>query len=213
MGTYELIRPAGGGDLRYLLRRPREVAGPQPVLVFLHGYDEGPPTPFEEGLTRHGPLRPGNPGRMLDDFIVVAPQLPTRGDLWREYQTNLAAIVDTVLREHGGDPLRLYLTGFSYGGNGVFDLALLEPERWAALWSVDPTRVPARDPQRPVWLSIGEVARHRGAAFIRKLGLEAPAAEGAPTRVYLDEASDHVGSATLAYRDARIYAWLLSQTR
>lgn len=201
------------GPLPYMLRRPPDGAGPHPVLVFLHGYDEGTPTPLEQGLTRHGPLRRDVPAALTDPFIIVAPQLPTRGDVWRDFEAEVAAIVDAVLHEEGGDPLRLYLSGFSYGGNGVFDLALVQPARWTALWAVDPTRVPSGDPQRPVWLSVGEVARHRRAAFVRALNLESPSPKRLRSRVYLDEQADHVGSATRAYRDPQIYAWLLSHVR
>jgi hypothetical protein len=89
--------------------------------------------------------------------------------------------------------------------------ALLQPDTWAALWAVDPTRIPSRDPNRPVWLSFGEVARSGKQRFIRALDLR-PVVEGSNRdRVYLDEGADHVGSATLAYQGQRIYEWLLSK--
>jgi predicted peptidase len=200
------------GPLRYIFAVPeaRPSAG-HPVLCFLHGYDEGAPMDIRAALTRHGPLRPGNVVRAVEECIIVAPQLPTRGDVWHRYADAVRAILRQVHRRHEGDPQRTYLSGFSFGGNGVFDLALLQPDTWAALWAVDPTRVPARDPQRPVWLSFGEVARHRKDGFIRALALR-PVLESADAdRVYLDEGADHVGSATLAYQDERIYAWLLSK--
>lgn len=197
------IEVVEGAPLRYLLSVPANPAeGPRPVLFFLHGYDEAAPMDIRRALTMHGPLRPGNPPT---DFIVVAPQLPRAGDLWHLYADAVRDIVAAVHARHGGDARRSYLTGFSFGGNGVFDLALARPELWAALWAVDPTRVPQRDPGRPVWLSFGEVARRQAAGFTRVLALRA---EG--DRVGLDEGEDHVGSATRAYRDARIYSWLLS---
>ena len=114
------------GPLRYLLRVPSgSVDAPRPVLFFLHGYDEGAPMPMQDALTRHGPLRPGNSSSALRPFIVVAPQMPVRGDVWYRYAEHVRAIVKQVHEQHGGDPLRTYLTGFSFGGNGVFDLALL----------------------------------------------------------------------------------------
>jgi predicted peptidase len=205
-------RVEGEGPLRYLFAVPqaRPSAG-HPVLFFLHGYDEGAPLDIQDALTRHGPLRPGNPGRAVGEFIIVAPQLPTRGDVWHRYADAVRVIRRQVHQRYGGDPQRTYLTGFSFGGNGVFDLALLQPDIWAALWAVDPTRVPTRNPERPVWLSFGEVARHRKHGFIQALDLR-PILESADAdRVYLDEGADHVGSATLAYQDERIYSWLLSK--
>ena len=200
------------GPLRYLLRLPsRGAETPHPVLCFLHGYDEGPPTEIHDALTRHGPLRSGNPSDALSSFIIVAPQMPVRGDAWHRYAQVVRAIVKQVHEQHGGDPQRTYLSGFSFGANGVFDLALLQPQTWAALWTVDPTRVPERNPAAPVWLSIGEISRHRTRVFMNALRLRAADGNAAADRVYLDQDADHVGSATLAYRDARIYSWLLAK--
>jgi hypothetical protein len=201
------------GPLRYLLSVPaaKGDGDAAPVLCFLHGYDEGAPAEIRGALTMHGPLRPGSAEAATRDFIVVAPQLPERGDLWHRHADDVRRIVADVRAAHGGDARRSYLTGFSFGGNGVFDLALLQPDLWAALWAVDPTRVPRHDPGRPTWLSFGAIARRGKEAFIRALALQ-PAAGPSPQgdRLYLDEGAGHVGSAALAYADERIYRWLLS---
>src|SRR5262249_32271498 len=120
-------------------------------------------------------------------------------------------IVRRVQAHHRADPARTFLTGFSFGGNGVFDLALRYRESWAALWPVDPTRGPPEDLGRPVWFSSGEVSRRRARAFMGRLRLE-PLHDAEPTdRVYEDRGQDHVGTARLAYQDDRIYRWLLSR--
>lgn len=201
--------------LRYLLSLPgggADAAEARPVLVFLHGYDEGAPMDIHRALTLHGPLRPGNPAVAVEELIVVAPQLPVRGDLWMRSAGGVRDIVRRVQAEHGGDPRRTYLTGFSFGGNGVFDLALAQPGTWAALWAVDPTRIPPRDPDLPVWLSSGEISRRRQPGFNAMLRLEAAGTGDPGDRIYTDAGMDHVGTATLAYRDERIYRWLLRQS-
>lgn len=165
--------------------------------------------PIHRALTRHGPLAAGNPPVVAGEF-VVAPQLPTRGDVWDRYADAVAAVVRQVRAGCGADPARAYLTRFSFGGNGVFDLALAQPGAWAALWPVDPTRVPATDPGRPVWVSSGEVSRHAATAFARTLRLGLPRDDGPGDRVYEDRGEDHVGTARSAYRDDRVYRWLLS---
>jgi poly(3-hydroxybutyrate) depolymerase len=215
MGEIRLIESE---PLRYLLSVPdRKGDGDgdgdaAPVLCFLHGYDEGAPAEIHAAMTKHGPLRPGSAPAAMRDFIVVAPQLPRMGDHWHRHAGDVLHMVEGVRDEHGGDARRTYLTGFSFGGNGVFDLALLQPGAWAALWPVDPTRVPGEDPGLPVWLSIGGVARRLKHAFVDALRLH-PAAGAAPhgPRIWEDEGQDHVGSATHAYRDERIYAWLLGK--
>ena len=203
-----------GGSLDYVVRAPRRVPGEAlaPLLCFLHGHDEGAPTELEEAVTRHGPLKI-DAATGAERFIVVAPQLPRRGDFWLRYARDVRGIVEAELASQRGDPERVYLTGFSYGGNGVFDLATEDPDAWAALWAVDPTRVPLRAIEPPVWLSIGEVARPATRLFAHRLGLAD--AERAPEgeRMYYDEGADHVGSATLAYADTRVYGWLLTHSR
>lgn len=209
------VRHIRSGPLEYLLSVPPENAEGRlvPVLCFLHGYDEGAPVPVEEGVTRHGPLRDGSSPVATDRFIVVAPQMPTRGDVWLRYAEEVRRIVSDVQARHGGDPSRTYLTGFSFGGNGVLDLAIAQPDLWAGLWPVDPTRVPEEGPTRPIWLSFGEVARYRQRSFIESLGLE-PADDGVSgDRLYTDRGESHVASATTAYQEERIYAWLLERTR
>jgi pimeloyl-ACP methyl ester carboxylesterase len=208
------LRIIDAAPLRYLLAIPQgtDAAEPRPVLVFLHGYNEGAPTDLQAGMTLHGPLREGNPS-IAGDFIVVAPQLPEQGDMWRGWDDEVRDIVLRVHAQHGGDPKRTYLTGFSYGGNGVFDIALMQPGLWAALWSVEPTRAPERDPGLPVWLSSGELTRRRQSGFTNTLHLERADTEPFGDRICTDEGLDHVATATHAYQDERIYRWLLERQR
>lgn len=199
--------------LPYVLSMPAKPdTEKQPVLVFLHGLGEGPPTEIFAGITAHGPLRPGSSLLAMEEFIIAAPQLPARGDNWRYHTDAVIAIARQVQHDHGGDPSRTYLTGFSFGGNGVFDVALDDPFVWSALWPVDPTRVPEKDPGLPVWVSSGEASRPGGRGFISRLSLQPPDADD-EDRVYLDEGLDHVGTATAAYRSDCIYRWLLSRHR
>ena len=200
--------------LRYLRSLPAAHGDPQqkwPVLIFLHGYDEAAPLAIDKALTRHGPLRAGSSRRAVEEFIVIAPQLPRPGDLWHIKAEPVRGIALHVQNELGGDPERTYLSGFSFGGNGVFDLGVAHENLWAALWPVDPTRVPGLDPHCPIWLSIGDIARRGKQEFIHALDLK-PAESGLQQdRVYLDEQEDHTGSARRAYQDDRIYSWLLSK--
>lgn len=195
-------------SLPYVLSVPETTSDAGwPILVFLHGYDEGPPTDVVEGMTRHGPLRPENPPVATRDFLVIAPQMPQRGDLWRKHAAALQHIVREAADRYHGDLARVHLTGFSFGGNGVFDLALEATDFWRSLWAVDPTRVPARDPGLPVILSSGEISRRRARAFIDVLKLEIedqPVSE----RTYFDAGLDHVATAARAYGSEHAYTWL-----
>jgi hypothetical protein len=184
--------------------------------VFLHGLDEAAPLAIESALTRHGPLRAESRALVVDRFVVIAPQLPIAGDRWIEQREPLGRIAASIDR-FGGDRARLFLAGFSYGGNGVLDVALAMPEPWAALWAVDPTRPPSSPPGRPLWLSIGGLARRRRDEFLGATGARAIADDDAfvpqDVNVALDQGEDHVGCATSAFSDGRIYAWLLARPR
>jgi poly(3-hydroxybutyrate) depolymerase len=199
------------GALPYLLSVPAAPVGAaRPLLCFLHGSDEGGPTPIRAALTRHGPLSSAAAARATSEFVVVAPQLPLRGDWWYRHAAAVASIIRQVQQQHAADARRTYLTGFSFGGNGVFDLALATPSRWTALWPVDPTRVPPADPGLPLWLSSGEVSRHNRRPLMHSLQLQPPGDDEPGERVYEDRGEDHVGTARVAYGDDRIYRWLLS---
>jgi pimeloyl-ACP methyl ester carboxylesterase len=198
-----------GPSLQWLLEVPLAAeAGPLPMLCFLHGYAEAAPTPIATALTRYGPLEPGSLDVIADRFIIAAPQLPGAGDIWHRYAQEVVDTMAEIQRSRAGDGRRIYLTGFSFGGNGVLDLALAHPDRWTALWPVDPTRVPARDPGPPVWLSIGEAARRSRDGFIRAMKLQEADGDLDADRIWLDQDEDHIGSARRAYRDERIYEWL-----
>lgn len=202
------------GPLPYLLSVPFDDSAPpqaRPVLCFLHGYGEAAPMAIDRALTLHGPLRSSSSSRARREFIIFAPQLPQAGDIWHRYTDAVRDILAEVQHAHRGDPRQTFLTGFSFGGNGVFDLAADQPDLWAALWAVDPTRVPSSDLRQPIWLSFGEVARRIKPFFIRALDLRPAEDPLTRDRFYLDEGQDHVGSATFAYRDDRIYQWLLSR--
>jgi predicted peptidase len=124
--TYkELI--VGERPLPHLISVPagEPVGGLRPVLCFLHGLREAAPAPIRQALTQHGPLNPDNSYRVIDQFIIVAPQLPAPGgDVWRQRAAEVREIVEAIQAQYYGDPDRTYLTGFSYGGNGVSTLRL-----------------------------------------------------------------------------------------
>ena len=193
--------------LRYLLA---VAAGktPAPLLCFLHGYGEAAPHAIERALRLHGPLAPSAAAIAKREFVIVAPQLPTAGDIWARHADDVRGLVAGICVKHAVEAARMYLTGFSFGGNGVFDLGLAQPDLWAALWAVDPTRVPRKAPAQPLWLSAGEVARAQKHEFMRALALGA-----ADKRIWTDGGEDHVGAARAAYGDERIYSWLLQCVR
>jgi hypothetical protein len=176
-----------------------------------------------------GPLNPGHPNknRILSDFIIVAPQKLgqdckvtgqetttglTMDCFWGKRAGAIKNIVETVQRQDNGDSRRTYLTGFSLGGTGTFDVSAVQPNFWAALWSVDPCcAVPKRDVGLPTWVSMGELARKHLAGFQQRLNVQPVSNLPWQHRVYTDYGLDHWGTAMKAYADQRPYDWILSK--
>ncbi|MBF6022648.1 alpha/beta hydrolase-fold protein [Lysobacter niastensis] len=122
-----------GAVHRYQVFVPsREAGGRKPaVVLFLHGSGErgtDNQRQIEVGL---GPyLR-----QHMADFpaIVVFPQAKA-GQSWSGATARMAlAELDASVREFNGDDDRIALTGISRGGYGVYELALMEPQRFSAL--------------------------------------------------------------------------------
>ena len=72
--------------MHHIVSAPR-AAGSLPLLCFLHGYGEAAPMAIDRALRRHGPLAAGAAPFAVREFIVLAPQLPTAGDLWAAMRT------------------------------------------------------------------------------------------------------------------------------
>lgn len=116
---------------RYQVFVPAHAAGGKaPVILFLHGSgergDDGA-RPTQAGLGPHVRAHAA-------DFpaIVVFPQLPD-GEEWSDNTPLAFAALEAATREFGGDRDRTYLTGMSMGGYGTWELALMQPDRFAAL--------------------------------------------------------------------------------
>ena len=122
-----------GATHRYQVFVPSQAAGGRhpPVILFLHGSGE-------RGNDSAKPVAVGIGTYVrshLTDFpaIVVFPQAP-EGSEWSGASAQLAfGTLDAASREFHGDPRRTYLTGLSMGGYGTWELALLQPHRFAAL--------------------------------------------------------------------------------
>ena len=124
-----------GVEYRYQVYVPREFDGAKtwPVILALHGggeYGADGLKQTEVGLARairlHAERFPA---------LVVFPQ--SKLDLTPGWQLKggEAALValDKTIAEFHGDSSRVYLTGFSAGGNGSWSIASRHPERFAAI--------------------------------------------------------------------------------
>jgi poly(3-hydroxybutyrate) depolymerase len=196
-----------------------------PIVLFLHGRGER----GAEGMWQ---TQVGLPQALRDHperwpFIVVMPQCPL-GSFWTDaaiLQMAMAAL-DQEAAEFHADPQRTYLTGLSMGGYGAWELARLEPRRWAAVaiasggifWSYAPERwqqaatLPAEYARAlgktPIWLFHGTddtIVNPRQS----ELMYEAVKANNGHIRLWLYQGLHH-DSWTRAYNEPELPRWLLA---
>lgn len=140
-----------GATHRYQVFVPSQAAGRHPpVILFLHGSGE-------RGEDNQSQLNAGLPvyiRKHMDDFpaIVVIPQAPTDGEWVGASLKAAVAALEESTREFGGDTKRTYLTGLSMGGFGTWELALMEPNRFAALVPICGA-ITQINPERPLYVA------------------------------------------------------------
>lgn len=101
-----------------------------PVMLYLHGSGSH----GDDNRSQLGGMAPiigENPE--LIHFVIVFPQCRT-GQFWAgEMNEQAFAALDQTIKEFNGDENRLYLAGFSMGGNGTWQIGLVHPGKFAAL--------------------------------------------------------------------------------
>jgi predicted peptidase len=204
-------------SLDYLLFMPTATTalqnGKYPLILSLSGIGE-------RGSDLQLLKRDGLP-KILDGFnsfpfIVVSPQCPSSTEWYYDRtDTLLKQLLDIVVQRYPVDTMRVYVTGYSMGGIGSWDLAIRYPRRFAAVLPISARREPSWDPctmhDLPVWAFHGAkddvVPLTKGQDVIdafRACGGEAK------FTVYPDAWHD---AWTRTYGNPDIYEWLLKQSR
>jgi predicted peptidase len=205
-------------QLRYLLWLPTNYdhgGQPWPLIVFLHGSGE-------RGDDLERVKAYGLPQRLAQGFdlpaIVVAPQCPLPSD-WTLLDDALLALLDELCATYAVDRRRIYLTGLSMGGRGVWRLAASNPERFAALVPIcgrRPDGVRSAETLRPlcdlpIWVFHGAqdqvVPVKESDAMVAALR-----ACGANVRYTIYPDVGH-NAWTPAYAELELYTWLFDQQR
>jgi len=126
-----------------------------PLLFFLHGGSgRGDDIRF---VSQYGP--PAIAAKQSDyPFIVLSPQCP-KGEIWTDTDL-LISLLDDAIAHYRVDPDRIYLTGMSMGGRGVWYLASKHPDRFAAIVPINaafPIAAWAQQLRRmPIWTFHGD---------------------------------------------------------
>src|SRR5262249_18275799 len=154
-------------------------------------------------------------------FLVVFPQAQKRErnlfQTWFPGHTEgdrALAILAEVQKQYTTDPKRVYLTGLSMGGFGVWQMAAKFPDRWAAIVAVcgggDPAEAAAVK-DIPCWCFHGDADPVVPVSFAR-LMVEALRKFGASPHYDEYHGVGH-NSWDKAYASDELYRWLLQQKR
>jgi len=145
-------------------------------------------------------------------FVVISPQLPLERERWDPQE--MKGLLDVVLPGLRVDRARMYLTGLSLGGNGVWAAAISYPDLFAAIAPVagwgDASKAGVLK-NLPIWVFHGakdtNVLPEESASMvdaIRKSG-------GRPHfTLYPDLEHD---CWTVTYENLKLYAWFLKHRR
>jgi predicted peptidase len=129
-----LVKQGTGADavtipINYLLYVPSEYAETSkwPLVVYLHGAGS-------QGHDLNLVRREGLPGLIGQGtkfrFILLSPQHP-RGSWW--IPELVVGLIEHISSSLPVDRNRVYLTGYSMGGNGTWAVASYDPSRFAAI--------------------------------------------------------------------------------
>ena len=204
-----------GKSIQYMLIFPANYTKTEnqwPLIFFLHGSSlRGENLDFvkEYGPTWIAEQRTDFP------FVVLAPQCPG-GDDWVNKSDILIALLDDVFKKYRIDQNRVYLTGVSLGGRGVWSLASHYPEYFAALAPLAaasqsiPTDWNKKLLTIPVWAFHGEndpiVPLKNDEAFLDALRKQG----GTPRFTILPGQGHNIAG---VYKNQELYDWFLSNTR
>ncbi|MEX0686077.1 MAG: prolyl oligopeptidase family serine peptidase [Balneolales bacterium] len=197
-------------NVNYLISFPKQYTSEgdsYPLLLFLHGAGERGND--LEQIRVHGPQKVADSGTKFP-FIIISPQVP-EGGLWQEEV--LLNLLDEIIQVHNVDKDRIYLTGLSMGGYGVWDLAMADPGRFAAVAPIagggNPVEV-CRLKDTPVWVFHGDqdtiIPPFNSTEMVRILR---ECDGNVKLTIYPDTGHD---SWTTTYDNPAFYEWLLSNT-
>jgi predicted peptidase len=188
-----------------------------PILVDLHGNG----AQGDDGIrqTAHFLADQIRLNRSRFSLIAVFPQA-ARGTTWDSpaMQEMVIATIDQALTEFHGDPQRLYLSGFSMGAAGVYEIAARWPQRFAALLAIsgfvpsDHADLVKRIRHIPLRIFHGASDERVSVGGARQLAAELKQAN-APTEYVEYPDTRHGPTAEKTYADASVFEWLLSQRR
>lgn len=186
-----------------------------PVILFLNGFNENGGDGVRQIRNNFG-LQVWEMEAWFP-FLAVIPQCSEGAD-WslggKDAEWTLK-ILDEAIREFGGDPDRVTLTGVSAGGSGVWQIGSAYPERFAALVPLCGTAMPNVEKlskaEMPIWNFYNDKDRPELVDANRRIRSNLIAAGLSPL-VSEFNANGH-DCWNQAWRMHALYDWMLQQKR
>ena len=196
----------------YLLHLPKDYSNKDkkwPLLLFLHGAGERGDD--LELVKTHGP--PKIVENQLDfPFVLISPQCP-QNDWWTSQNQLdfLSALIEEICSTYHIDRNRIYVTGLSMGGYGTWSLAMLYPQKFAAIAPIcgggDPKEI-YKIKDVPVWVFHGAKDTTVPVEKSQEM-VDALKNIGGTVKFTIYPEAGH-DSWTKTYDDPDLYKWLLS---
>lgn len=147
-------------------------------------------------------------------FVVISPQCPS-GEIWEMQFNALKELLDEVETNYNIDNERIYLTGYSMGGYGTWNFAILNPKKFAA---IVPISGGAISPQialslkdTPIWVAHGE--SDTVVKFEESNRIVDCLKTSNPNIIFKFYKGAGHEVCTTAYEEPELFQWLLNQKR
>ncbi len=147
-------------------------------------------------------------------FVVVSPQCPI-GEIWEMQFNALKDLLDEIENSYNIDDERIYLTGYSMGGYGTWNFAILNPERFTAIVPISGGAISPKKAIRlknlPIWVAHGDsdtiVQFEESKRIVDCLKAYNP---NIIFKVYKGAGHE---VCTIAYKEPELFQWLLKQKK
>ncbi|MDP4898020.1 MAG: dienelactone hydrolase family protein, partial [Akkermansiaceae bacterium] len=141
--------------------------------------------------------------------IVIAPEAPAGTGGFKDISGNIFALIDDLTANLPIDKNRIYITGYSMGSQGSWDLIMEKPELFAAAVPVGgpmSAKKAASVPKIPIWVHYGELDRKDEFTAL----LAALKDAGNEVKFTEHKGADHVGFHNQVAKDEAVHEWIFS---
>jgi len=207
-GKWERLEDAG---FKYRFFAERKLKGSKlyPLVIYMHGRGGDVMTPDVPGQARDF-AKDANYNKR--PCFIIAPQCPT-GEFWSgNNSNNVIKVIEMLVKNLPIDVKRIYITGYSMGGYGTFDIVAKKPKLFAAAVPVAGGGNPSTaDSMRrvPFWIFHGDADTVVNVEQSRRMVAALKKARGKVD--YTEIPGGSHGIIGQVYQNAKLHEWMFEQ--